>query len=116
MATTKHIRLKHLAFCWNPGSCDFEIYDFRQEAANYGAYSHSVGAIFLEWHEYSEQERLIKLFSELVTIVHNDGIPYHKMHAELLRVPEYRALLSPDSCRVPVEPATRPNPFDRASP
>lgn len=57
----------------------------------------SVGACFTEWTEYTNEERLIKLFSEVWHAICRDGVSPEEAHNAMMVIPEYRDTLSGES-------------------
>lgn len=80
--------------CWNPihysvHPGEVMVVFHREENHLADHLNCSVGACFSEWGEMSEQNRLLKLMSEVWHIACRDGVPLKNLHEALTVIPEY---------------------------
>lgn len=63
---------------------------------DYDEFSGSVGACFTEWRSWGTQRQQLQLLIEIWQIASHYLVPPAIMEPELLRIPEYRAMLATD--------------------
>lgn len=56
-------------------------------------YDNATGACFADWHEATDDERMVRLLRDAWMAVARDGVDAKSMHVALLAVPEFRAII-----------------------
>jgi hypothetical protein len=92
-----YMKLRETMICWNSAS----LRDQHDEWVRPGphpdktgwskAFAGSDGACMIQdWREYSDDERLLRLFVLFTTLVVRDGVPADEVHRAFLAIDEYR--------------------------
>jgi hypothetical protein len=85
------VKLEDAVIAWSAeeGEPWFRVIDRKSYRGRPGAYRDG-GAVYGNWRKLETAERLLNLFGEVMSAMARDGIPFGKVHAELLKIPEYR--------------------------
>ena len=102
------MRLRETMVCWNGPDCSrglpltVEAGPHPDLAGWSERYDCSDGACWIRaWREYSDDERLLRLFVMFAILTVREGLPAETVHKAFLAIDEYREAMPPDvpGCR-----------------